>query len=333
MAAERVPAAATQRHRTRILRPLREVEPAATLPRAARGAEAPAAEGGTVPSSLGRRMVEAARLVHPFPSLLDGTVVGVVASVAGAEPGRALLLAASMVFLQFSIGTLNDLVDAPRDAATKPGKPIPDGVVGESGARVVLVLSAGAGLAAALASGPLTLLLAIVTLAIGAWYDLGANRSRLSWLPLALGVPVLPVYGWLGATGGLPPAFAVLVPASALAGAALAIANAAVDIERDAATAKASLAVALGPVRSTALVLALQATVAATAVASGSRLGAPGPWLDVATAVALIPVAGALLGLVASRRGPAAREVAFELQAIGLGLLVVAWVNALSAAA
>ncbi len=285
------------------------------------------------PRSQPRRIVEAARLVHPFPSLLDGVVVGLVAAIAGAGPARVLSLAASMALLQFAIGTLNDIVDTPRDAATKHGKPIPDRVVGESAARAVLLLSAGAGLAAALASGPQILLLAVVVLAIGAWYDLAANGSRLSWLPLALGVPLLPTYGWLGATGGLPPAFTVLAPVSALAGAAIAIANAAVDIERDAAAAKKSLAVALGPVRTTALVLVLQVLVAATAVASGSMLGAWGPWLDIATWVALVPVAGALLGLVASRRGPAAREVAFELQAVGLGLLVVAWVNAVSVVA
>jgi 4-hydroxybenzoate polyprenyltransferase len=288
---------------------------------------------GALQRSPAQRIVEAARLVHPFPSLLDGVVVGVVAAIAGAELPRSLLLASSMALLQFAIGSLNDLVDAPRDAATKHGKPIPDGVVGESAARVVMVLSGVAGVAAALAISPFTLVLALAVLAIGAWYDLVANGSRLSWLPLALGVPILPIYGWLGATGGLPPEFTVLAPASVLAGAAIAIANASVDIERDAAAAKMSLAVALGPVRATALVLALQVLVAATAVASASRLGASGTWLDIATGVALVPVAGALLGLAASRRGPAAREVAFELQAVGLGLLVVAWVNAVGAVA
>ena len=34
-----------------------------------------------------------------------------------------------MTALQVSIGTLNDLVDAPRDAGRKPGKPIPAGLV------------------------------------------------------------------------------------------------------------------------------------------------------------------------------------------------------------
>jgi 4-hydroxybenzoate polyprenyltransferase len=278
-------------------------------------------------------MLEAVRLVHPFPSVLDGLVVAVVALVAGTSSVRALLLGASMTLLQFAIGTLNDISDAPSDARSRPGKPIPDQVVRESSARVVLGVTAGGGLVLALAGGPLVVLIALVVLAIGAWYDLVANGTRLSWLPLALGVPLLPVYGWVGATGGLPQAFLVLVPAAALAGAALAIANAAVDIERDQAAGRVSLAVALGPTGATAVALVLQAIVAVLAVASGEVLGASGSWLAISAAIALVPVLGALLGLVLARRGPDAREVAFEVQAVGLGLLVVAWVNALSVAA
>lgn len=311
---------------------------AVSTPHGARGAASRAAsraarEEGSVESHPPGRVAEAVRLVHPFPSLLDGAVVAVVAAVAGASPPRALLLGASMALLQFAVGTLNDLVDAPRDAVAKRRKPIPDGVVGALAARGVLAVSTVGGLVLAVAGGPLTALLAAAILAIGAWYDLVANGTRLSWLPLALGVPLLPVYGWLGATGGLPQAFAVLVPAAAVAGAALAIANGAVDIERDAAAAKLSLPVALGPVRAAGVVLALQVLVAALAVASASRLGASGPWLTIAATATLVPVAGALLGLVAASRGPGAREVAFEIQAVGLGLLVVAWVNAVSVAA
>ncbi len=259
--------------------------------------------------------------------------MGVVALVAGAAPARALLLGTSMTLLQFAIGALNDLVDAPRDARTRRGKPIPDGAVRETAARAVIAVGAGGGAALALAAGPTVLLLAALGLAIGAWYDLAANGTRLSWLPIALGVPLLPVYGWYGATGSLPWAFAVLVPAAALAGAALAIANAAVDAERDSAAGTMTLAVALGPVRASAVVLVLQGLVATLAVVSASRLGATGGWLTAAGALALVPVLAASFGFLAARRGPGAREAAFEVQAVGLGLLVVAWVNAVSVAA
>ena len=55
-----------------------------------------------------------ARLVHPFPSILDGAVVALVALVAGGAAPVAIVLGLSMTLLQFAIGTVNDLVDAPR---------------------------------------------------------------------------------------------------------------------------------------------------------------------------------------------------------------------------
>ena len=257
----------------------------------------------------------------------------VVALVAGASTARALALGTSMALLQFSIGTLNDIVDAPRDRVRRPGKPIASGRVSLAAARAVLVVCVALGLSLALLSGgPGLLLLALVGLGIGAWYDLAAKGTGLSWLPVALGIPLLPVFAWYGAAGSLPWPFAVLVPMAALAGAALAIANQVVDIERDSASGVASLAVALGSSRATLVALVLELVVAMLAVASASRLGATGTWLTATAATAVVPVAGALLGVAAARRGPGGREAAFEIQAIGLALLAVAWVNAVSAA-
>ncbi|HEY4751995.1 MAG TPA: UbiA family prenyltransferase [Candidatus Limnocylindrales bacterium] len=256
--------------------------------------------------------------------------MALVAFVAGAEASVAIALGASMTLLQFAIGTLNDLVDAPRDAGRRRGKPIPDGLVTEGAARVVLVVCAAGGLALALLIEPALVVVALLGLGVGVWYDLHAKGTRLSWLPIALGVPLLPVFGWYGATGTLPAAFAVLVPAAALAGAALAIANASADCERDAAAGVVSLAVSYGQVVATGLVLALQAAVAVLAVASCARLGGSGMWLNAVIGTSLVPVLGALLGFVFARRGPGFREFAFEVQAVGLGLLAVAWVNALS---
>ena len=63
-------------------------------------------------------------------------------------PATALRLAVSMTALQVSIGTLNDIVDAPRDAGHKPGKPIPAGLVTPGIARAVVVIGGRARLAA-----------------------------------------------------------------------------------------------------------------------------------------------------------------------------------------
>lgn len=272
------------------------------------------------------------RLVHPFPSLLDGVVVALVALVAGALVPLALVLGLSMTFLQFAIGALNDVVDEPRDRGRKPGKPLPAGLVTRRTARAVAAACAATGLVLAAVSGPWLVVLALIVLAIGAAYDLWAKGTTLSWLPLAAGVPLLPVYGWLGATGTLPGVFLVLVPAAANAGTALAIANSIVDLERDADAGAGSIALALGPRRAAALVIVLHAAVAALALGTAAVLATPAGWLAALLVAAAAPIGGAALGYhAAGRAGTGLRELAWEVQAVGTGLLAVAWLAALSA--
>lgn len=255
-----------------------------------------------------------------------------MALVGGGGLVTAVALGASMTLLQFAIGALNDAVDAPRDAGRET-KPIPAGLISVRTAVTVAGLCAAGGLLLALAGGPGLVLLALAVLGIGAWYDLVAKGTTLSWLPLAAGVPLLPVYGWFGATGGLPDVFLVLVPAAANAGAALAIANAIVDMDRDAAASSGSIALALGARRASLLVVVLHLVVAAMAVGTAIAVGAPRGWVAILLATTLVPLGGALLGVAAARRsGTAGRELAWEIQAVGTGLLAVAWVSALSAA-
>lgn len=272
------------------------------------------------------------RLVHPFPSILDGLVVGLVALVGGGGPGSAGVLGLSMMLLQFSIGTLNDIVDAPQDAGRRPDKPIPSGLVGLPAARAVAAASAIGGLGLAATGGPALVALAGVVLGIGAWYDLKAKGTTLSWLPLAVGIPLLPVFGWYGATGDLPGVFLVLIPAAANAGTALAVANAIVDMDRDEAAGIGSIALALGAGRAAGLVIALHMVVAVLALATAITLGAPTGWVAAVLVAAATPLGGAVLGLVAAlREGAGWRELAWEVQAVGTGLLAVAWLGALSA--
>ena len=110
-----------------------------------------------------------------------------------------------MTALQVSIGTVNDIVDAPRDR---------DGEAGQADPRRRRVAARRLSRwrsrvgdwawRSAWAAGPLVLLLAIVVLAIGYGYDLVFKGTAWSWLPFAIGIPLLPVYGWVGATGGVP---------------------------------------------------------------------------------------------------------------------------------
>ena len=188
---------------------------------------------------LAARVLGWIRLTHPFPSVLDGTISGVVAILAGGPPGLAVRAGLAMTLLQFGIGTVNDVVDAPRDAGRKAGKPIPAGLVPIRAARTLAVGCFVAGVAVAsttaVPAGPL----AVVVIAIGLAYDLRLKGTAWSWLPFAAGIPLLPVFGWVSVGAALPAAFVVLIPAAVAAGAALAIANALVDVERDRAGASA----------------------------------------------------------------------------------------------
>lgn len=264
------------------------------------------------------------RLIHPFPSLLDGLVVGAVAMIAGGDGTTAVRLAVSMTALQASIGTLNDVVDAPRDAGHKLGKPIPAGLVSARLARAAVVAGAGLGAGLAIPSGWGTVALAVVVLAIGFGYDLVFKGTVWSWLPFAVGIPLLPVYGWLGATGSLPGSFAVLLPVAVIAGAALAIANARADLERDATAGVGSVAIRLGlgpawAVNAVLLSVVVVAAIATLAVSSASPVA-------LACAIGAGLVIG--LGVLVGRRGDRARrEWAWELQAVGIGFLALAWLT------
>jgi 4-hydroxybenzoate polyprenyltransferase len=227
-----------------------------------------------------------------------------------------------MTSLQAAIGAWNDITDAPADAIGKPAKPIPSGIVSVRAAAGLGAVAGAIGIGLSWISGWGTVTIALAGLAIGAAYDLRLKGTAWSWLPFALGIPLLPVYAWYGATGGLPPAFAILIPAAVGAGAALAIGNARADAERDAASGVASIATALGPGRAWALQLGILAAVGGVAVVSAAVAGAAPGQLALIVGAALVPV----LAAVTSRDvTPAARERAWEVEAVGVAALGVAW--------
>jgi 4-hydroxybenzoate polyprenyltransferase len=257
--------------------------------------------------------------------LLDGLVVAAVALIAGADAGTAVALGVSMTALQASIGTLNDIVDAPRDLGAKPGKPIPAGLVSRDAARVVTIVGGGVGLLLGWLAGPFgtaVVLLGILVLTIGYAYDLRFKGTAWSWLPFAVGIPLLPVYGWVGATGAVPASFGVLIPAAVIAGAALAVANARADEARDRASGTVSVATRLGSPWSWRVDAALSSVVVAVAIATLFSGGA-GP---VPLAAALVAAVIVAVGLVVGRSDDAGRrERAWELQAVGVAILAAAW--------
>jgi 4-hydroxybenzoate polyprenyltransferase len=278
---------------------------------------------------LGRRLAGLVRLIHPFPSLLDAVVAAGAAFVAGGTSLTAVRLGLAMLAMQASIGALNDLVDAPRDAGLKPSKPIPAGLVDRRAAWVVAAGGALVCLALSVPSGPATVALAAAILAVGYAYDLRFKGTAWSWLPFAVAIPLFPTFGWVGAAGDLAPFFVVLLPTAVLAGAALAIANARADIERDVAAGVESVATRLGMARSWAVHAGLLAAVCGLAV--GSLVGRAGSESIALTAAAAAVV---VLGAVWGRGGdPVRRERAWEIEAVGVGLLAAAWLVGVTVAA
>lgn len=235
---------------------------------------------------------------------------------------RALLLAGSMIALQVSIGALNDLVDVERDRGRKAGKPISAGYVGRGAARATVVIGLGLGLGLSAVAGPVALAIAVLGTGSGYVYDLRLKATPWAWLPFAVGIPLLPAFAWVGATGRIPPAFGILIPIAVLAGAGLALVNGLVDVERDRAAGLATPAIRLGPARAWQLAAAILAVAASGAIGSlALARAAPFSFLLSTGGIVLLILGTAVVRAV----DPGRRERGWEAVAVGLGLVAAGW--------
>ncbi len=264
-------------------------------------------------------------VLHPFPSLLDGIATGLIALLAGGTLPIALMAGTAMALLQTSIGATNDLCDIGHDRVARPQKALPSGLVAPRHVATYAVLASVAGLALALHLGWLAFSIGAAGFAVGLAYDVWLNRTAWSWLPYAIGLPLLPAFAWAAARAGLPPGVASLMILGAVAGAALSLGNGLVDLEDDAVAGRGGLALRLGAVRAwgaLAVLYALLLVVAALdVIAATTRPLALSAFLAGAVSI----IAGALGSRAAS---PPLRERAWELQGIGVVLLAVAWLVA-----
>ena len=281
--------------------------------------------------SMWERSFGLIRLVHPFPSLLNASATAGIAALAGAPAPTVVRLGLAMLAIQFSIGALNDLVDAPLDARQKPRKPIPRGLVRLRTAGAVAIGGAAIGVVLSAASGTATTIAALGCLGLGFAYDLRLSRTPLSWLPLALALPLLPIYAWVGATGEIPEGLITLVPVGVLAGGGLALANGLVDLERDRSVDRRAIAVALGR-RNAWLAQTLGLTVAALLAVMVAPQISSAAGSEIAV-LRLVRIGGIGLGvaflaigaaLLASGR-PGVRERGWELEAVGVAALGLGW--------
>lgn len=231
-----------------------------------------------------------------------------------------------MTALQFSIGALNDLADAPRDRGRRPLKPIAEGLIRPSTARLVVVATGAAGLALAAASGPAAIAVAAAGAACGYAYDLRLSRTSWAWLPLAVALPLVPIFAWVGVAGTMPAALLVLVPIGMLAGGGLAVGNSLADVVADRAAGVPSVAVRLGRRDAAGLHALALAAAAGLAVVSVPLGAAPEAWALVIAGAATLGVG---IATVARASGSDAARIGWQVEAVGTAVLGIGWVVAL----
>ncbi|MEV0700972.1 UbiA family prenyltransferase [Saccharopolyspora sp. NPDC050389] len=225
------------------------------------------------------------RASHPGPALAVTAIAAGLAVTIGRDAGGVLLTAAAVLAGQLSVGWLNDLVDADRDARVRRrGKPVAAGEVSRRSVLIAVLMSAPAAVVLSLPFGVAATAAHFVAL-VSAWaYDLGLKAGPLSVLPYALSFGLLPAFVALGGTG--PPVRLML--AAALLGSAAHFVNALPDLADDAATGVRGLPHRLGAAKSTAVAACL--VLAASAVLAGVS-----SWVVLPLAAAVLG-AGLLLG-------------------------------------
>lgn len=276
-------------------------------------------------------MLRAVRVIHPFPTLLNVAATGGLAFVAARGVPDGSLLARMLLLMfcaQSAIGIVNDLCDRELDAATKPWKPIADGLISQRLAIAAATVLAGAAIGVGATLGIASFTLALLGLAAGLAYDVRLKRSALSALPYMIGIPTLPLWVW-ATLADWEAALWWLVPIGALIGLALHLQNSLVDLEDDASQGVCGLACRLGARR--AIVVAWSSFGAALVA---SVLLAQALDYDVLPYVAGVIVAGVCFGLTiaayALRRDAASLQIGFGLLGIGAAVLATGWLAAVT---
>ena len=252
------------------------------------------------------------RLTHPLPTLLNAVAAAALATVAGAPPSVAALVALTMLGVHTFIGATNDYIDRDRDAG-RPEKPLARGQLPPRAALLMAAAGLTTGLTAAAQVSRLTLGLAALGALVGFTYNVWLKRTALSWLPFAVGVSIIPAFAWSTVSSVLPAPILTLSLVALPGGAALALQNSLADRALDAERGMRSAAVRLGEARALGALVVLHAVTFAALL-----LTAPS-----STSPLLLSAAGLLL--VAGTAGSATpsrwtRQRAWEICAAALAL-------------
>lgn len=196
-----------------------------------------AQSSGKASRSFRQRVLGAFLLIQPAATMLmqasPATVFMYLASPSiGARRLSMLFLAVTAIY--GSIGSLNDYCDYPLDKTAKPRKPLVRGLVTPRLALWEMAVLGVVGLALSVALNWKTAGFSALILALGIWYDIYAKRSLWSWVPYAIGIPTLPVWGF-AAAGRFESMLLLAYPLGALLSLALNMSNTLPDRESDAA--------------------------------------------------------------------------------------------------
>lgn len=199
-------------------------------------------------TSLSARAMGWVRLTHAFPvATVTAATAGVAWGSAGdnATPARIGLVTLAMFFGQCSVGIQNDYLDRFRDAAVKPAKPIPAGLVPAEHARVAWPVCLLLFVLLHASMGLLTLALGVAALSAGFVYNASLKFSPLGFVAYVAGFSLLGMWVWV-ATDAVRPEllWALAFAPPVLAG--LGISNAIPDVAADRLTGVRTLATALG---------------------------------------------------------------------------------------
>ena len=206
---------------------------------------------------------------------------------------QLLILALSVTAIHGAIGSLNDYCDYPLDITAKPSKPLVMGLVTREFARAQALMLALVGLFLSQTLNWLTVCFAAIVLLGGAWYDLWAKGSLVSWVAFAIFVPSLPLWAF-AATGRFELRLLSAYPLGALLSLGLNVTNTLPDLEADLAYGVKGLAHKIGLKNGLVLAWAsfagaiLSLTVTAPFVGNDSKILVSGLGLAIFVLTAMI---------------------------------------------
>ena len=272
----------------------------------------------TVCDPLPARAAGLVRACHPGPATAVTVVMTAYGISAGLSPARVVLITATVLAGQLSIGWSNDLIDAARDRSVgRADKPLATGELSTTTARLACVLAVLATVVLSLSCGLVAGLLHLGCVAAGWAYNLGLKATVFSWLPYALAFGGYPIVVTLAEPGAGPPPW--FVPAAgALLGVGAHLVNVLPDLADDEATGVRGLPHRLGHRR--ASMLAVANLAAATVLLVFGVVDA----VPVAVLALVLATVAVLVGSTLVARGRMPFRAAIGIALVDVLLLVLA---------